>query len=97
MCTLYPRVSALVLGRSAPGEEGFNIAAKGIADSVGGAVALAITGLLFGGESFWAVFAFSAAVGVAVVLIARRTGPAPSPSGGWLPSGDRPRSEGSGQ
>jgi MFS family permease len=97
MGTLYPRVSALVLGRSAPGEEGFNIAAKGIADSVGGAVALAITGLLFGGESFWAVFAFSTAVGVAVVLIARRTGPAPSPSGGWLPSGDRPRSEGSGQ
>lgn len=79
MGTLYPRVAALVLSLSAPGEEGFNVAAKGIADSVGGAVALAVTGLLFdadvfGGSSFAAVFTFSTAIGVVVVLVARRTG-----------------------
>jgi MFS family permease len=81
MGTLYPRVAALVLSLSPPGEEGFNVAAKGIADSVGGSVALAIAGLLFaagflGGDSYAAVFTFSTVVGVAVVLIARRTGPA---------------------
>ena len=76
MGTLYPRVAALVLALSEPGEEGFNVSAKGIADSVGGSVALALTGLLFGSGSFVAVFAFSTLVGVTVVLIARRTGPA---------------------
>jgi len=78
MGTLYPRVAALVLALSEPGEEGFNVAAKGIADSVGGSVALALTGLLFGSGSFVAVFAFSTLVGVTVVLVARRTGPAPT-------------------
>jgi sugar phosphate permease len=76
MGTLYPRVAALVLRLSAPGEEGFNVAAKGIADSVGGSVALALTGLLFGAGSFVTVFAVSTVIGVTVVLVARRTGPA---------------------
>jgi MFS family permease len=75
MGTLYPRVSAVVLSLSTPGEEGVNVAARTISESVGGAVALAVTGLIFGGDRFWAVFAFSAVIGVAVVLVARRTGP----------------------
>jgi hypothetical protein len=76
MGTLYPRVAALVLRLSAPGDEGFNVAAKGIADSVGGSVALALTGLLFGAGSFVTVFALSTVIGVTVMLVARRTGPA---------------------
>jgi len=79
MGTLYPRVAALVLRLSAPGEEGFNVAAKSIADSVGGSVTLALTGLLFGAGSFVTVFALSTVLGVAVVLVARRTGPAALP------------------
>jgi len=79
MGTLYPRVAALVLRLSAPGEEGFNVAAKSIADSVGGSVTLALTGLLFGAGSFVTVFALSTVIGVAVVLVARRTGPAALP------------------
>jgi len=75
MGTLYPRAAALVLRLSAPGEEGFNVAAKNIADSVGGSVALALTGLLFGAGSFVTVFAFSTVVGVLGVFVARRTGP----------------------
>jgi chorismate synthase len=72
-------VAALVLRLSAPGEEGFNVAAKSIADSVGGSVTLALTGLLFGAGSFVTVFALSTVLGVAVVLVARRTGPAALP------------------
>ena len=79
MGTLYPRVAALVLRLSAPGEEGFNVAAKSIADSVGGSVTLALTGLLFGAGSFVTVFALSTVIGVTVVLVARRTGPAALP------------------
>ena len=47
MGTLYPRISALVLAKSALGQEGFNTAAKSIADSVAGSVSLALTGLIF--------------------------------------------------
>lgn len=49
MGTLTPRISALTLAWSVPGEEGFNTAAKSIADWVGGSVALAVTGLIFAG------------------------------------------------
>jgi MFS family permease len=75
MGMLYPRVAALVLSLSTPGEEGFNVAARTVADSVGGSIALAVTGLLFGAGSFVTVFAFSTAIGVLVVIIARRTAP----------------------
>jgi hypothetical protein len=47
MGTLYPRISALVLAKSEPGQEGFNTSAKSIADSVAGSVSLALTGLVF--------------------------------------------------
>jgi MFS family permease len=81
MGTLYPQVSTLVLAQSEPGREGFNTAAKSIADSIGGSVALAVAGLLFGalGDStrqapYVGVLIFMSAVGVTVVLVAGRAG-----------------------
>jgi MFS family permease len=78
MGTLYPRIAALVLAYSAPGEEGFNSSAKSIADSVGGSVSLALTGLLFAGASFLAVFAFTTVIGIAAVVLGRRVLAAPA-------------------
>jgi MFS family permease len=78
MGTLYPRIAALVLAYSAPGEEGFNSSAKSIADSVGGGVSLALTGLLFAGASYLAVFAFTTVIGIAAVVLGRRVLAAPA-------------------
>jgi predicted MFS family arabinose efflux permease len=72
MGTIYPRLAALVLAFSTPGEEGFNSAAKNIGDSLGGSVSLALTGLLFTAGSYVAVFAFTTLIGVAAVLVGRR-------------------------
>jgi MFS family permease len=72
MGTLYPRISTLVLALSAPGEEGFNTAAKSITDAVGGSAALAISGLLFILAPFTGPFAFTSLLGVATVLVAVR-------------------------
>src|SRR5690349_9526055 len=72
MGTLYPRISTLVLALSAPGEEGFNTAAKGITDAVGGSVALAVAGLLFGLAPFTGPFAFTTVLGAVTVLIGLR-------------------------
>ncbi|GAA1864848.1 MFS transporter [Asanoa iriomotensis] len=79
MGLIYPRVSTLVLAASAPGTQGFNTAAKSIADVVGGSLALAVTGLLFqslAGIGAWWSFAgtltLSTLLGVAAVLVARR-------------------------
>jgi MFS family permease len=76
MGTLFPRLNALVLKLSDPGEEGFNVSANNIASSVGASVALAFSGLLFSAGSYLLVFLFSSVVGVVTVLIARRIGPA---------------------
>jgi MFS family permease len=72
MGTLYPRIAALVLAYSTPGEEGFNSSAKNIADALGGSVSLALTGLLFAAGSYVAVFAFTTIIGLAAVLLGRR-------------------------
>ena len=72
MGTLYPRISTLVLALSAPGEEGFNTAAKSITDAVGGSAALAVSGLLFALAPFVGPFAFTTALGVVTVLIGVR-------------------------
>jgi MFS family permease len=81
MGLMYPRVSTVVLADSPPGEQGFNTAAKSIADAVGGSVALAVSGLIFhavaGGTaavSFVAVFTFSVAVGLLTVGLSMRVG-----------------------
>ena len=72
MGTLYPRISTLVLALSAPGEEGFNTAAKSITDAVGGSVALAFSGLLFALAPFTGPFVFTTLLGGVTVLIALR-------------------------
>jgi MFS family permease len=72
MGTLYPRISTLVLALSAPGEEGFNTAAKSITDAVGGSAALAVAGLLFALAPFVGPFVFSTVLGVVTVLIGIR-------------------------
>ncbi|MFI7541027.1 MFS transporter [Actinoplanes sp. NPDC049599] len=72
MGTLYPRISTLVLALSAPGEKGFNTAAKSITDAVGGSAALAIAGLLFRPAPFVGPFTFTTLLGVATVLVAVR-------------------------
>jgi len=79
MGLMYPRVSTLVLAASAPGTQGFNTAAKSIADVVGGSLALALAGLLFqslAGVGAWWSFAgtltLSTVLGAAAVVVARR-------------------------
>ncbi|GAA3350323.1 MFS transporter [Amorphoplanes nipponensis] len=72
MGTLYPRISTLVLALSAPGEEGFNTAAKSITDAVGGSASLAVAGLLFALAPFTGPFVFTTLLGVVTVLIAVR-------------------------
>ena len=72
MGTLYPRISTLVLALSAPGEEGFNTAAKSITDAVGGSVALAVAGVLFALAPFTGPFIFTTLLGVVTVLIGTR-------------------------
>ncbi|MEU8229444.1 MFS transporter [Actinoplanes sp. NPDC048967] len=72
MGTLYPRISTLVLALSAPGEEGFNTAAKSITDAVGGSMALAFSGLLFTLAPFTGPFVFTTLLGGVTVLIGIR-------------------------
>jgi len=72
MGTLYPRISTLVLALSAPGEEGFNTAAKSITEAVGGSVALAFSGLLFSLAPFVGPFVLTTMLGVVTVLIGLR-------------------------
>jgi MFS family permease len=80
MGTLYPRISALVLAKSAPGQEGFNTSAKSISDSVAGSVSLALTGLIFAGlgdaetrTPYLGVLVFTSVISLAVLLLSART------------------------
>ncbi|WPO84965.1 MFS transporter [Herbiconiux sp. KACC 21604] len=74
----YPRLSALLLARSAPAEQGFNSAALTIADGAGPAASLAIAGILFQSVpapdpgSFLAVFLVGLALVLAAALVAPR-------------------------
>lgn len=77
MGLLYPRLSVMTLALSTKENEGFNSSAMSIADSLGGALALAATGIVFAAftttaESFVGVFALAAVVGVAAVAVAPR-------------------------
>ncbi|MCY7396422.1 MAG: MFS transporter [Nocardioides sp.] len=79
MGLMYPRISSYVLGVSAPAERGTNTAAMSIGDAVGGATAIAITGLVFttlGTETwtaFTGVFAATTMIAVLAVVVSRRT------------------------
>jgi MFS family permease len=77
MGLLYPRLSVMTLALSTKENEGFNSSAMSIADSLGGALALATTGIVFAAftttaESFAGVFALAAVVAVASVAAAPR-------------------------
>ncbi|WP_244971470.1 MFS transporter [Paramicrobacterium chengjingii] len=67
MGLVYPRTSIMVLTYSTTVDQGFNSSAMSIADSLGGALALAVTGILFtvAGSGLWA---FAAVFALAVVL-----------------------------
>ncbi len=85
MGLMYPRLSTLVLGLSTPANRGFNSSALSIADSIGGALTLALTGIVFAsfatGSSggFTAVFAFAALLSLAGALLAHRVSPSSTP------------------
>ncbi len=77
MGLLYPRLSVMTLALSAKEDEGFNSSAMSISDSLGGALALATTGIVFAvftttTESFAGVFGLAAVVAVAAVGVAPR-------------------------
>jgi len=77
MGLLYPRLSVMTLALSTKENEGFNSSAMSISDSLGGALSLATTGIVFAAfptavQSFAGVFAFTAAIGVGAALVAPR-------------------------
>ena len=86
MGLLYPRLSVMTLALSSKDNEGFNSSAMSISDSLGGALALATTGIVFAAftttaGSFTGVFALAAVLAAAGVAVAPRVAerhPAPS-------------------
>lgn len=73
MGLLFPRLNTLVLASSPKDEQGVNTAAMSIADAAGGAVSIAIAGLLFAVGSFPIALAYTAIVALVSVVIATRT------------------------
>jgi MFS family permease len=69
MGLMYPRISVMTLALSTPANQGFNSAAMAIADSLGGALALATTGVVFATFAFAGVFAFAAIFAVAALML----------------------------
>lgn len=85
MGLLYPRLSVMTLALSSKDTEGCNSSAMSISDSLGGALALAATGIVFAAfsttaASFAGVFALTAALGAAALLVAPRVA-TPTPGG----------------
>jgi predicted MFS family arabinose efflux permease len=78
MGLLYPRLSVMTLALSTKENEGFNSSAMSISDSLGGALALATTGIVFAAftttttGSFAGVFALAAVLAVAGAAVAPR-------------------------
>ena len=80
MGLMFPRIAALVLAASNRARPGRNTAAMSIADAVGGATAISLTGLLFtavGPASelapFVAVLAMTSGLAAGAWLVSRRT------------------------
>jgi MFS family permease len=75
----YPRTGVAMLAASTEADRGFNSAALSIADSLGGALALSLSGIVFavvdrsGGDAFLSVFVLAAAIAVLAALTASRT------------------------
>ncbi|HEU4807727.1 MAG TPA: MFS transporter [Homoserinimonas sp.] len=77
MGLMYPRLSVMTLALSTKANQGFNSSALSISDSLGAALALSMTGIVFtglaaSGLSFPGVFAFAALIAVAAVVVAPR-------------------------
>ncbi|MFJ3959207.1 MFS transporter [Arthrobacter sp. NPDC090010] len=76
MGMMSPRLSVLVLAYSTPRNQGFNSSASNVADSLGAALSLAATGLVFhvlaAGGAFVGVFALTACVALVSVIFAGR-------------------------
>jgi MFS family permease len=77
MGLLYPRLSVMTLALSTKENEGFNSSAMSISDSLGGALALATTGIVFAAfttttDSFAGVFGLAAVLAVAAAFVAPR-------------------------
>ena len=75
MGLMYPRLSVMTLALSSEENQGFNSAAMSISDSLGGALSLALTGLVFAAfttNPFAGVFALTAVIAVVGVVIAPR-------------------------
>lgn len=77
MGLMYPRISTMTLAMSTPANQGFNSAAMSISDSMGGALSLATTGIVFAsfasaGLPFAGVFAFTIVLAVIALVIATR-------------------------
>ena len=85
----YPRTSVAMLDASSDRDRGFNSAALSIADSLGAALALSVSGVAFAAaeradaDPFVAVFALAVVIGVTGTFVAGRTAEV-SASGGWV-------------
>ncbi|MDQ0032024.1 MFS transporter [Arthrobacter bambusae] len=77
MGLMYPRLSVMTLALSKPEDQGFNSSAMSISDSLGGALSLAVTGLVFSAltttaGSFAGVFVLTSAIALVGLIIAPR-------------------------
>ncbi len=81
----YPRTGVAMLAASTDIDRGFNSSALSIADSLGGALSLSLSGIVFGVatrahlDPFLAVFVLATAIAVLGVVTASRTAPVASP------------------
>jgi hypothetical protein len=78
---MYPRLSVLTLAYSSERDQGFNSSALSISDSLGGALALASTAIVFtalaglgGAWSFAGCFALTAVIGCVAAAVGSRVG-----------------------
>lgn len=77
----YPRTGVAMLAASSDADRGFNSSALSIADSLGGALALSVSGIVFGAatrvgaDPFLSVFALASAIAALAVVTAARTAP----------------------
>jgi MFS family permease len=77
----YPRTSVAMLAASSDADRGFNSSALSISDSLGGALALSLSGIVFGladragADPFVSVFVLATGIAVLGVVTALRTAP----------------------
>lgn len=76
MGLMYPRLSTMTIALSRPEAQGFNSSALSISDSIGGALALAVAGMIFNllasGYAFAGVFALTAVIAAVGLVISPR-------------------------